>query len=65
MPSVEAAILGLLALATVGLIRAHRRARSESRPISLSAAIGTGVILGLMTVEVAVVVVLLLTGAVA
>jgi hypothetical protein len=63
VPSVEAIVFGFVGLATLGLIGAHRRARTGGPPISLAAAIGTGVILGLMTVEVVMIVVLAVAGA--
>jgi hypothetical protein len=45
-----------IAIATIALLVIHRRTRRSGADLPLLAAIGTGVILGLVTVEVAVIV---------
>jgi hypothetical protein len=51
-----------LVIATVALILIHRRTRRFGTDLPLAAAIGTGVILGLVTVEVALIVVSVVAG---
>lgn len=52
---IKGAFFALLAIATVALLRVHRRTRMRGHDLSVSAAIATGVILGLMALEIAIV----------
>jgi hypothetical protein len=51
-----------IVITTITLLVIHRRTRRRGADLPLVAAIGTGVILGLATVEVAVVVAAVVTG---
>jgi hypothetical protein len=52
-----------LTVATVALITAHRRTRLRGEELSIAAAVGTGVILGLAAVQAATTVAFVIAGA--